>query len=69
MPADADPGDQATMMGDEVGTMVSSGIFQIEGCSTAASAAPAPPPGASAGGRAMPLSGLLVVVTAVLGQF
>ena len=69
MPADTDPATVATMVGDQVGTMVSSGTFQIEGCSTAASAAPAPPAGASACGRAMPLSGVLAVVMAVLGQF
>ena len=68
MPADTDPAAAARMMGDQMNG-AASGTFQIEGCSTAAGAAPAPPPGASTGGRAMPLSGLLVVVTAVLGQF
>ena len=64
MSADADPATVATMMCVQVG-MVSSGSFQIEGCSTATPQRA----GASACGRAMPLSVLLVVVTAVLGQF
>ena len=36
MPADADPAAMATMMGDQL-SRATSGKFQIEGCSTAAS--------------------------------